>query len=489
MPGLGDDRLRRLTGADYAAWRRQVARVGACSNPVRIRGGAHAVDLATGVVLGSFTSADQPDGTVLLPCGDRRASVCPSCAATYARDTWFLVAAGLRGGELATERPTARGVASAGHLPDLAGHPMVFATFTAPSFGPVHRWREGKPCRPRRRGGTCEHRNPLGCPVRHGEKDPEVGAPLCGDCYAYDAAVLWNASVPALWKATVFVAYSALARLGSALAGERLTVRSVRKRLRISYAKVAEWQLRGAVHLHVVARLDGVDPDGPGGVVPPPEWATAELLGDVMAEAAEQAAVRLPPVDAAWPLATWGAQFDVQTVAGRDHVASVGSYLAKYATKAAGDTLPGLPLRRMGVLDVAVLRSGRGRVSDHGRRLALTAVDLAEHPDCDDLRLVENAHQAGYRGHFMTRSRRYSSTRKALKEQRRRWSVAETRRAGGDGDPWVMAAEREDVAVVGNWSYVGTGYASLADGEIAAGLAEQWKQAAREQRETGGLSA
>jgi hypothetical protein len=311
---------------------------------------------------------------------------------------------------------------------------------------------------------------------------------LCAECYAYEAAVLFNASVPELWHRTVLAAYGALARLGSALAGRRLTVRSVRKLLRISYAKVAEWQKRGTVHLHVVARVDGVDPGTPGRVVAPPEWATVELLGDVLTEAAEEASMIIPAVDPAWPRVAWGPQFDVQPITpkgARGHA----SYLAKYASKAAGDTLAGLPVRRMGALEVAVLRSGRGRVSDHGRRLALTAVDLAEHPGCGGLRLAENAHQAGYRGHFMTRSRRYSSTRKALREERQRWSREETIRTGSPGDPWVKAAERDDVTVVGDWTYVGSGYASLADAEIAAGLAEQWQQAATERRETGRLTA
>lgn len=491
MPGLTAARLRRLAGADYQAWVRQVARVGACAHPVRIRGAAHAVDVSTGEVLGSFSSAGQPDGTVLLPCGDRRASVCPACAETYRRDSWVLIAAGLRGAELLSDGASgrsARAVTAAGSLPSLAGHPMVFATFTAPSFGAVHRYRDGKPCRFRRRGGTCEHGEPLGCPVRHGPDDPAAGTPLCGECYAYEAAVLWNACVPKLWRASVFTVYSALARLGSALAGQRLTVRTVRKRVRLSYAKVAEWQVRGAVHLHVVARLDGVDAGDPGRVVRPPAWATAELLGDVLTVAAEESAVALPSVDPAWPVATWGERFDVQPVGG-DQAGGVGAYLAKYASKAAGDTLAGLPVRRMGPLDVAVLRSGRGRVSDHGRRLALTAVDLAGHPACAGLRLAENAHQAGYRGHFMTRSRTYSSTRKALKAARRRWSLTQTRDRNGAGDPWVMAAETEGVTVVGDWRYVGTGYATLADGEIAAGLAEQWEEAAREQRETKAATA
>ena len=69
------------------------------------------------------------------PCGDRRASVCPACAETYRRDTYQLIRAGLTGGK---------------GIPDtVAAHPCVFATFTAPSFGPVHTRRPARrPDRP-----------------------------------------------------------------------------------------------------------------------------------------------------------------------------------------------------------------------------------------------------------------------------------------------------------------------------------------------------
>jgi hypothetical protein len=52
----------------------------------------------------------------------RRASVCPPCAETYRADTYQLIRAGLVGGKGVPETVT--------------GHPCVFATFTAPSFGP-----------------------------------------------------------------------------------------------------------------------------------------------------------------------------------------------------------------------------------------------------------------------------------------------------------------------------------------------------------------
>jgi hypothetical protein len=44
--------------------------------------------------------------------------------------------------------------------------------------------------------------------------------------------------------------------------------------VRVSYAKVAEYQRRGVFHFHAVIRLDG--PAGP--TTTPPAWATLGLL-------------------------------------------------------------------------------------------------------------------------------------------------------------------------------------------------------------------
>ncbi|MER6831017.1 replication initiator [Streptosporangium sp. NPDC000563] len=64
----------------------------------------------------------------------------------------------------------------------------MFATFTAPFFGAVHAHRTGKdgkslPCRPRRDSPTCPHGRYEGCGRRHDRDDPQVGQPLCVDCY------------------------------------------------------------------------------------------------------------------------------------------------------------------------------------------------------------------------------------------------------------------------------------------------------------------
>ena len=69
------------------------------------------------------------DGTVLAPCGNRRAAVCPACSDRYAADAYHLLRAGLAGDQ-------AKGVPET-----VVEHPRAFLTLTAPSFGPVHTGR------------------------------------------------------------------------------------------------------------------------------------------------------------------------------------------------------------------------------------------------------------------------------------------------------------------------------------------------------------
>ena len=126
------------------------------------------------------------EGALLVPCKDRRASVCPSCSRLYQADAWQLVAAGIRGGK--------------GVDPGVVGHPQLFVTLTAPSFGAVHRGPRAsgiaQVCRPRRKTTSCPHGRSLACFARHGADDPLVGEPLCAECFDYRGAVLWNAHVP-----------------------------------------------------------------------------------------------------------------------------------------------------------------------------------------------------------------------------------------------------------------------------------------------------
>jgi Phage integrase family len=92
----------------------------------------------------------------------------------YRADTYQLIRAGLAGGKGVPE--------------SVAGHPCVFATFTAPSFGPVHARiispdGQVQRCRPRRKHAICPHGRSLSCPHRHRQADACLGQPLCPDCY------------------------------------------------------------------------------------------------------------------------------------------------------------------------------------------------------------------------------------------------------------------------------------------------------------------
>lgn len=74
-------------------------------------------------------------------------------------------------------------------------------------------------------------------------------------CYDYTGAVLFNACAPELWRRFTIALRRALARRAG------LTNKALAAQVRVSYAKVAEYQRRGVVHFHAIIRLDG--PAGP----------------------------------------------------------------------------------------------------------------------------------------------------------------------------------------------------------------------------------
>jgi hypothetical protein len=210
-----------------------------CAQPVRLVGASRTVDGDTGEVMAYFGSASLPGGEYLKACGTRRATRCPACAQLYQGDARALITSGMAGG---------KGVPAA-----VRTHPMVFATLTGPSFGAVHRQPpSGGPCSARGRG-RCSHGRQVSCVVHHNDNDPRLGEAICAECYDYDGAVLFNASISELWRRTVIYARRHLARLLGRSAAE------VERELRFSYAKVVEFQARGVVHVHAIVRLDRVE--------------------------------------------------------------------------------------------------------------------------------------------------------------------------------------------------------------------------------------
>jgi hypothetical protein len=451
--GPGD---HTISWADFKAWERQLTSTGTCTHPVRLMGHIDAIDLATGETRPVYDTATEPGGALHVACGNRRESRCPACSKVYKRDARQLVRAGLVGGKGVPE--------------SVSGHPCVFATLTAPSFGPVHARRmRGKtvlPCRPRRdaKERRCPHGHDISCPTRHVEDDPRLGRPMCQDCYDYEAAVLFNLHAADLWRR--FTTY--LPRHLARLAG--VTGKQFRAELRIRYVKVAEYQARGVVHFHAVIRLDAPGDD----YDPPPVRYTATILCDAIALAA--AAVRLDVPTGRGPRIPlgFGPQVDARPVWREPVIASgkpldvdaVANYIAKYVTKAVD--VPGLPdVRIRHLSEIEALRCPA-----HHKRMVLTAWELGARDATDDARLRLHAHALGFGGHPLTKSRRYSVTfgrlRRARAEHRRleRWP-------DGECDPWGRPLDDTVVLILKSWSYAGTGYTPQTHGaELALASAD-----------------
>ncbi|MGC8628183.1 MAG: replication initiator [Acidimicrobiales bacterium] len=414
----------------YEVFRHRARSCRYCAEPVRLAGGARTVERATGEVVESFTSAALPGGELLKPCGTRRATRCPACAAVYQGDARALVRAGLVGG---------KGVESS-----VATRPMVFATLTGPSFGAVHRRPAGGgPCQARG-PGRCPHGGKLSCLAHHREDDPALGQALCSSCYDFEGAVLWNARLSELWRRTVIYTSRELARLSG------LPAKALQGQVRLSYVKVAELQRRGVVHLHVVARLDGADGTGP------PEGFTAGLLALALRVAVSKVAV--PGTDG-YGEARWGEQVEVAPLDARspERVRKVANYVSKYATK--GSEGSGALDRRLRSLE----QLERLDLSGHLRRMVEAAWRLGGKEALSALRLRAWAHTLGLRGHFLTKSRAYSTTFKALRGARQAHRRAEHLARAGIG---VESAQ--DLVVVGQWAYLGRGWHGRGEALLAA---------------------
>ncbi|MFE2522855.1 replication initiator protein RepSA [Streptomyces sp. NPDC059382] len=439
-PATLGDMLRVAAAPDYPRWSEQIHRTGGCSDPIHLTGWTVAKDKTTGETLHRYSTADEPGARLRIACGNRRASRCPACAWTYSGDTYHLIRAGLAGDESRDIPATVR------------EHPRVFATLTAPSFGPVHNRPAGRPCQ---------------CGKHHQEDAPELGTALDPATYDYAGTVLFNNHGGQLWQRFT----TRLRREIAAYAG--LSQRALKEVARISYGKVAEFQKRGAIHFHAVIRIDG--PDGPAD--PPPAWATTELLDHSIRAAASHTYTSVSvPAAADQPARTfrWGTQLDVRPVKAFGDGSeiteqAVASYVAKYATKAAENT--GTLDRPIGNREALVLLD----VPDHTARLIGACLDLD--PQYPDRRLAAWSHMLGFRGHFSTKSRQYSTTLGALRQTRADYRAAQEREARGLDD-----IEPDTVLVLASWQYAGHGH-TLGESVLAATIARDIqlnRQTARE---------
>jgi hypothetical protein len=423
-----------------------------CVRPIRLRGSRHLVNTETGELTKVYSSADELDGITYVKCGNRRAAVCPTCSHEYKGDAWHLFMCGLAGGKGIPE--------------SVALHPCTFATLTAPSFGPVHGVRQKGPCRARRDKPVCEHGRPLWCNKRHGDDDPRLGEPLCADCYDYVAHVVWQWHAPELWRRFCIALQRALAKKCN------LTVKEFRDRCVIAYSKVVEFQVRGAVHVHAPIRLDG--PDGADGPSPDVPLSTRDLEDAIRAACGQASLDSAPFRDGTTYRLHWGRQVDTRTiteVADRDsgrsapvvHPEQVAAYLSKYLTKTTEEF--GLPTR---VKSAAYARAAGA--SHHAVRIIRAAERVAREGEAYE-RLWHNLATLGYRGHPITKSRRYSINFGHLRRARRLFKSRPAALPPDADVRLVLDVDEDDTPegfeVVSSFAFAGTGYLDLDEAAAA----------------------
>ena len=472
-PRVAAQVMARLLSPDFEDWSNAVARVGSCTNPIHLTGSSMRVDASTGEVLSTYSSDSEPLGTTLIRCGNRRASDCPSCSRVYAADMFHLIKAGVAGGKGVPER--------------VGENPLVFATVTAPSFGHVHGMRDnGRRCRSHAKIKRCEHGRATICHQKHQDGDELLGQPLCWECHDYTSHIVWQWWAPELWRRFNIAIKRTLAH--------RLGVKESRLKhvACVQYSKVAEYQRRGLIHFHALVRLDGPKTDD--SFAPAPDGVTAQLLAEVVEEAVRSVRFTAPPVfggDVPRVL-SFGAQVDSRPVKiahrtddpdGPLNAEQVAGYLAKYSTKSVTDTTTG-----------AQSNPHLSRIQAVAAEFATLVEDewVADRMPCElkemPYGLLGKWHTAlGFRGHFATKSRRYSVTLGALRRARRRAQVliADAQSTGVPVDLASMEAQLladdydEATLVVGSWSFVGTGWDTEGDVALARSAAARAREYAQ----------
>jgi hypothetical protein len=453
-PELADGLVTRAARPDFPRFEAQLRSSGYCARPVRLRG---RIETCDGHGRRRVWSTDtESDGILRKACGNRREAVCPPCAERYRGDAYHLIAAGLKGGK---------------GVPDTVGeHPAVFVTLTAPSFGIVHTrplGPDGEPrrCRPRRDAPVCEHGVRLSCAAVHDEDDPCLGEPICLDCFDHAGALIWNNALSELWRRTVPVY---LPRTLAHLVG--MTQQRLRELVRVAYIKVAEYQKRGLVHLHAVIRLDRAMPAYRAGELrPPDERFSVELLELAIRQTVDVVSAPLPD-ELGGGRVQWGQELDIRPL-DQEQRREVAGYLAKYATKSteqAGGVLHPVTEHQVDQLPVR----------EHVRAYMREAFRLAGDRALAGRRFGPCAHALGYRGHCLTKSRRYSTTFKALRQAREQHVHQQLLARSTDAAQRALADAGERIA---SFRFEGLGHLTAADELLALSAAAR----AREQRWAG----
>src|SRR6266540_4502999 len=166
----------------------------------------------------------------------------------------------------------------------------------------------------------------------------------------------------------------------------------------------------------------------------------------------------------AGPVRRLGEQLDIRCIGTKpDDLTSppaeaVAAYIAKYATKATEGFGAALD-RRLTARDLDHLD-----VNEHIAELVQTCWRLGAEPSLAPLRLRQWAHMLGFRGHWSTKSRRYSTTFTALRRARVEHATRERL------DPWGRPARKRRRSWWGSGATRAGGYRTAADAWLAPRL-------------------
>ncbi len=387
-----------------------------------------------------------------LKCGSRLPEVCPGCAALYGIDAKRLISLGLEGdGET---------------VPcSVSEHHRVFFTITEPGLGGVHHYVERKKGTP----GICHPGKKVPCPDDdrfshscgkiHKKDDAELGTPLCPSHYDTVGQILHNAIMPDLydrWK--------------------RDTVRELEKMLHLNrdelqehanlvFVKVAETQLRGAIHFHGFARLDGPN----GQASEPTKPITDQQIVKAMTKAARKTVVHkkfedpeglYPTLERDFRL---GEQFDVIVINDKN-AKFFAKYAAKYVTKGISDA-KGFAHEFRSLAQIDALPDSAW----WPRQLAHVCWIMGEDPRFKSLNLKKRANALGFPNRVLSASHGWSVSFTQLKQLRKAWAIEH------QGDrPQQLNLSRElfeDDTVT--WGVVATGWHSPLD---ALAVRSWWRQ-------------
>jgi hypothetical protein len=212
-------------------------------------------------------------------------------------------------------------------------------------------------------------------------------------------------------------------RAGAVLAGRAgLSEREWRERVRVAYAKVAEFQARGLVHFHAIVRLDGAEDraTAPGVAVSP------EQLCDAIRQAAGRARLDGDAGDGQTTDVRFGEQLHTRVLAGAEdgrelNPGQVAAYVAKYSCKASHEQIT--------TRDTDPDRWRDRGVPEQLVQMAYAALRLTQRPGLRDLGRWR--HVLGFRGHFVTKSRLYSTNLGELRATRAAYRARQNQRRRG----------------------------------------------------------